>query len=699
MKILLNRLFYMACSYALYALLFAAYRVFFLCAHANADAWSYKTDIMRAFGMGLRFDTKVITILLLPILLLAIADAATHKWHAIRHAAYTAVNGALFGIAAAMLAADFYYYSFFQSHFDIMAMGIFDDDTTEVLRQLWQNYPVIRFVVGIGILTLVSIKVFAWLIKIDIVQKARAWSARMPALSAVMAHRAGRIATCAGIIIAFAVVFFFGLRGKFGTFPLQMDDASISPNPFVNCLTLNGIYTMQQALKHNNNIGGDAQQYLAANGLTLRQLVADFLQCDISMVDESAPLTLINTTTPYNQFLEENPPHVVVIMMESMGSIYWARHSEHLNMLGTLADVLPACHVLQNFMPARNGTLCSLEEFIAQTPWCGVAQSAHYNKTFSTATAMPFARNGYQTSFVSGAKLNWRNIVNYLPHQGFHMMEGKNDILEHNPHAIESGWGVFDEYMFDRIFEKLTVAEQRGATRSNADSVAPQYIFGMSITNHGPYEIPAHYHLLPLRIDDTLRSMLRSTVDIENVTVGNLQTYQYACDALGRFIQKVMASPLAQRTIIIASGDHNLRQSFNFDDMQLYWTYSVPMVAYIPKQYLHGRTLDTRQWACHGDIFPTLYGMALSQAEYVKLGRDMLLDTAATAYAMNAGHRVLTAHGAADVAAGQYLCWDAGKFLKPCPHLAQDSAMQRAVRSAIARQHLKMYLELENVGK
>ncbi|MDR1227111.1 MAG: sulfatase-like hydrolase/transferase [Prevotellaceae bacterium] len=667
-----NKVVYIICSYVAYALLYAIYRVTFLLVYANPDVWSNKQDIFRAFLTGFRFDAKVITICLLPLFLIAIAHSLLVKyghWGGRWRKGYTITNTVLFVATAVALAVDFYYYSFYQSHIDVLVFGLIDDDTKEVLVSVWKDFPVVRVVIALALLGFGAYKLFDRLLRFEPFSKVKL----------------GITGFAPGLLL-FLTVYFYGMWGTFSTFPLQIDDSTISKNSFINQLTLNGAYTFEQAYKQHkrNQVAGNPSAYLQT--MSLRQLVADFLQLDVAEVDEQQPLRHLYVTTPSNPFLKENPPHVVVLQMESMGTIYFAKHTKQLNLLGALEDALKHCYLLKNFMPATNGTISTLEALTTQTPIASVAQSPFYAQYFSTATTRPFLQSGYQTSFVTAGKLGWRNINSYLSAQGFQSVEGRELILADDPHAQESGWGVFDEFMFDRIFKKIE------------KSSAPQYIYGMSVTNHTPYEIPKNYNLLPVTVDDSLAGIIRSTVDINDVAVKNFQSYQYACDALGKFIEKIRKSPFSENTIIVATGDHNCRQLFNFDDNQMYWTYSVPLVAYIPPKYLAKETFNTQQWAWHSDIFPTLYEMALSEASYIKLGRDLVNDKTIP-YAVNADDRVFSESGAFSMSSSLYFGWGASSYLFSAPGLADNPELQKVYRSAKAAHHLKVYLQYENTSR
>ncbi len=63
----------------------------------------------------------------------------------------------------------------------------------------------------------------------------------------------------------------------------------------------------------------------------------------------------------------------------------------------------------------------------------------------------------------------------------------------------------------------------------------------------------------------------------------------------------------------------------------------VPLLLYVPKKYLKKSKINNQLFGSHKDIFPTLFNLALSKAEYVKSGNN-LLDlniTAEKCYATN----------------------------------------------------------------
>src|SRR5689334_18249479 len=137
------------------------------------------------------------------------------------------------------------------------------------------------------------------------------------------------------------------------------------------------------------------------------------------------------------------------------------------------------------------------------------------------------------------------------------------------------------------------------------------------------------------------------------------EAYQYAADAFGAFLDKLKAGPLADHTLVAATGDHNTRNFFRYEGgNELSRQWGVPFYLYLPEAYRAGGTYDARRFGSHRDMFPTLYSHSLSDACYLAAGHDML-----GADHPNAGlalfQYVLTPDGAADgLKSPHYRTWE-----------------------------------------
>ena len=603
-----------------------------------SDLKPYIFDLFSAFHMGLRYDTVVLAYgLLIPLFFLLILLFVPSRY--INFERFTNKFLFYYSITVFMvflwvLIIDFYFYKFFQNHLNLLAFGITDDDTKAVLRSVWSDYPVIRILLS----ALVFFVAFRYLAKY-IVNITRMFPIEKLWIKIVLP-------------IAFFILYGIGMRGSLGTFPIEKDDAVISSNNFVNTLTMNGVFSLKDAFadRVNYQIDVDIDKTMARYGFNSpKEAVLTYLD---KSQNSTAPEKLLIDTTDSDSYLKNHPLNVVFVMMESMSNYYFDLHSPTLNLLGNLEDVLPNCYVFRNFLPCCNGTIHSLEGLLVNSPLTPISQSKYMGVSLQSSVALPFIKNGYETSFVTGAKLGWRNLDKYIVKQYFQHAEGSAALLTSVPGASTCEWGVFDEFMFDRMQQILESSKGK-----------PQFIFGLSTTNHTPYELPEDYKPFPVNIPDSIRKVLRCS---EKIAKKNLTNYQYANDCIGKFIKNLKNSPYGENTMVVITGDHNSLALFDFTDSHLLQKLSVPLIMYIPEKYRKG-IYNPKRFGSHKDIFPTIFNLALSQASFMKSGNNLLsTDSLTSFYGIN-DYKVAMSQDGCVIAQDKplYYQWDGEKTLQP----------------------------------
>jgi len=578
--------------------IFMVFRILLIWFFGNSDELSlYKKDLFKAFWVGYKFDTMALayTMLLIAVFMLAgFLVPARFNYQRFMNLLMRWYFVLSYFILIFLLTTDFFFFKFFQSHFNLLVFGIVEDDTKAVLQSVWSDYPVIRLILMfIGIIFLLS-----WVFK-RITEKR--YNCKIKPLWAKVVF-----------ILLFSGIYFLGLRGSVGVFPLEKDDITISPNNFINSIVPNGPFALIDAIADRENysidpdMGKTLQRYNFDNN---RQVVESYLGKKLTGLGN--PLDSLFSRTPKDPFLEQNPPNVIFILMESMSNYYLDFHSNSFNLLGSLEKELGNCLLYRNFLSCHNGTVHTLEGLVVDTPLTPLSQSKYFNHSFSTSCALPFVKKGYHTAFITGAKLGWRNLGKFVEKQYFQQVEGNSSIMEKVAGASESEWGVFDEFLFSRIFDCLS---------ESAKNNQPAFIFGFTTSNHTPYVHPETYKPYPLIMPQSVVKVLRTN---EEIARKNFTNYQYANDCLGKFIERVRNSPFGKNTIIAASGDHNTLQLFDFSDGQLLQKLSVPFVLYVPEQYRRNFSPDTRIFASQKDVFPTLFNLALSDARYANMGFNL----------------------------------------------------------------------------
>jgi phosphoglycerol transferase MdoB-like AlkP superfamily enzyme len=604
-------------------LLSFVYRLVFLICHGSYTEWQqYASDLPFGFFQGLRLDAQVSLYFLFPLVLLAILSGIVgRKIFSILARIWSSVAVVLY---AALLIGDFYYYGYFSSHFSISTFGIIDDDTQAVLQSIWEDYPV------------AGVSLFFAALSVALVYLIR-WIYRCEALKRLSRQR---VTGYLSFIIFPAVVLL--MRGSIGLFPLRNHDAMVSKNNFVNMVCVNPIVSLKDAYSvyNSSHQSWNVDEMLQAAGYTsAAQLVAEYLNMPADSI-KGDPLDYLQCTTEHDNFLLDNPPHVVFLQMESLGINGLSLQSDNLDILGALKNELNHCVYFPHFLPyTLESTVGTLEGMVIFNVSGSVMQSAKEGKQILSSIARPFKKAGYETRFITGAKQGWRDINIFLPAQGFDHLEGKEAILHDIPQAEVEDWGVFDEYMFAQILHALQHA------------AGPQFIYGMSITNHSPHRVPLEYRLSGITIDEHTKERL---LHDEEYTYKGLSTLRYANDCLGNFIHAIRHSPLAGKVIIAISGDHPFKGFLRSDDEALYDKYGVPLILYVPEHYLRGRVSDTTRRGSHRDIFPTLFHLALSNIPYYNLGQDMFDKKLENNMAIIPSWVIIANEGAVDLQTGRY---------------------------------------------
>ncbi len=581
---------YAACL-LLYLLVAALFRCVFLAWYGQGvDMEGYWGDLPAAFSRGARLDLLVGGYLFVPLLLLA-ALAAAWPHRSLDRAARIWASVAL-PFYALFLFFDFFYYGFFGNHFNILTFGIAHDDTGAVLSSMWSDFPVVRAALVWAALSALLL----WCV-------ALIW--RGKALLRLSQNRWVRRAALLALPLTALM-----MRGSLGVFPLRAQDAYISGNNFVNMVCANPALTLKEAWTDYRRTSDmpSVDELLSAGGFASdRELVAEYLGVPQDSLKGDPLDALLRCVPPAPQGFEY--PHVVFLQMESMGTMGWDLHGEGTDLLGELGDQLPHCITFPDMLPHSEGTIYTLEGLITGTTLPPVSQTPYSGVHILSSVLDPFLVAGYRTVFVSGAKQGWRNLSGYLPAQGFQSLCTQETLLRDFPDAQLQDWGAYDQYMFLEIERMLS-----GATQ-------PQFIYGMTITNHSPFSLPAGLDYPDVAI--TPRIAPRMQIDHQRA-LGNLKTFRYANDCLGSLIRAVRQSPLADKVIIAATGDHSFKGTFSGDPGDMLDKYRVPLILYVPDRYMADRTADTARRGSHKDIFPTLFNLALPGARYYALGEDML---------------------------------------------------------------------------
>lgn len=563
-------------------------------------------ELKKVFWLGFRYDLMPLAYInAIPFILMNIFYFLPGKF-AIRAVRFSAISILFAGYVALiwLYVFDYGFYSYFQEHLNVLVFGFFEDDTKAVITSIYKNYNLPLWLTIIFFLHFALYRLIKFLFSpFDFDLKAKPFSWKMP------------VVFLSGLIM----IAFLG-RGNFGRLPLSLEDAHISKNEFINEVSLNGALTLNRAIKIRKTFGKDQFDYLKGYGF------ADWKQAYAAFAGQTPPtgdiLQALTARTKSNPFLKQNPPHVVMVVMESFGSYWNLKDGDQFNILAELKDHLNQGVLFKNFLPAENGTIGSIVSVSVSEvirPGARFLSESEFMKVpLSSAGHLAFQQSGYETHFVYGGKLGWRDLGKYLKTQGYDKIWGADEIKEAMPELnniapadLGNEWGIFDEYLYTFIEEQLRT------------STKPQLFLVLTTSNHPPFEYPSTYQPANLYLTPEILGQL--TVD-EELAKKRFNGLQYANQKVGEFISRVKTSSLGDHTIVGLTGDHSFWIAKGVGHEQEFKRYAVPFFLSIPEKYMP-TTVDRNKFGSHEDIFPTLINLALSEQSYVKLGEDMFSES------------------------------------------------------------------------
>ena len=588
---------------------FRAYHLISFWPHPGNDLW---TELSRALLMGLRFDAKaaaVAAFVLWPLLCLPLGfrRVVVTLWA---------------GLFALLAVTNYFYYRFYKIPIDSVIFGLFDDDTVSVLLTIVRDFPLLHIAVLLAVTATCMI-----------------WPARW-CLQRLQPAHSGRLHPLAAIGLSVLSLLMWVIIGK-GTLKgmaLQLDNVTATSKPFLNHAIPNGVmslYFAWNAYKDSVDVGDD-RTGLRMQGFEHPQQALRVL---------GGPDT--DDETAIAQWMRQagngrpTGKNLVFVQMESWSAEPMHYQSDRLDVMGALHKTLPEAWHFSNFDAAHIGTHPALEVILFGTPITPITTGKYRSVVLDWSLAHVFKRAGYDTLFVTSGHSGWRELNRVLPTQGFDQVVDAAGLRARYPNAGSGLWGVWDEYLFRYIQERLHDPAQR----------RPLFVFAMPTTNHPPYELPASYRAPNYRIENWPGE--RSDESL----VANLKTYRYANDQLAELVQAVAAGPQARRTLIAATGDHNVRT------MGLYATAERrPLRHRVPFMVWGGGALDCpeaqRAPASHLDMFPTLFPLLGLEHGYLRTGRNLANCTQTPSPGANNGELSLTVLGQVRTPSA---IWDTGR--------------------------------------
>lgn len=599
------------------------------------------SDVAAVLFQGFRFDLKVSAIAgVLLLLVLPWVSAKVQQRIAL----------GLSAVFVLLSLVNLHYFGFYKTPIDSLVFGLVEDDTAAVLKTIWHDFPVVWTLLLVVALTLTA----AWLHRV-LVAKLHP--------DTVLQSRHVAIKLVAVVAVFFALA--FAGKGTLREMALQRQHLTVTTSQFLNDMVPNGVIALKYAWDSRG-----ASQNLQNPFLGLKAMGFDSAMAAAQVLglphgsEEEVKAALVAHDPVVAGAPKKN---LVFFLMESFSAEPMLYQSPKFDVLGRMAPTLAnACH-FKNFDSAQPGTHPSLEAILFSSPITPLTLGDVGRKPIPWAIPKVVKDAGYQTLFITSARSGWRDLNRVLVAQGFDEVVDANTLKEAYPDATLGIWGVWDSYVFKYLSKRMAAQP--------ADK--PLFVFVLTSTNHPPYDLPADYQRvqrdMSLWKGETNSDMLRL----------NLDSYHYAADLLGGFVQEMQSGPHKNDTIIAATGDHNVRSFGIYAEAQRrYLLRQVPFVI-----WGQGLACGEQQTlpASHRDMFNTLLPLAGVNGPYVNAGRNLLKAVGDKPGPIDAP-RAMFFTGEARNAQGMwqlgqsntFVCTSANQSPQNCQFNAQDDQQERA---------------------
>ncbi len=536
-------------------------------------------DAMAAFGLGLRYDARVVAAILLPILIVGSLPYLNPLKYPIMRKVWLTLLGLVSAGLVVVYIVDFIHYRYLGQRLSATALGFLDDAGISS-RMVWQSYPVVRLSLAAMVVTGVMV-----------------WGARRlllrVAAGAEVPGKAVRITSFVVVLLGLAVLVF----GRLGQYPLRWSDAFRLRGEAGAQLALNPIESFNSSLVFRDT-GCDPEKVrehyaLMAGYFGVESLDAANLKFDRSVRARADVVA--------------SRPNVVLVICESFSAYKSSLWGNPLDTTPFFKELAAQGVFFDNCYTPHFGTARGVWATVTGTPDVSPVETASRNPAMVGQHTIIDDFEGYEKFYFIGGSSSWANIRGVLMNniRGLRLYEEDS----YSSPRVDV-WGISDKNLFleaDRVLQKQT---------------KPFFAIIQTAGNHRPYSIP----------EEDLGEFKRIEVPDEMVrrcgfeTLPELNAFRYADFTMQKFIEAARKSPYYENTVFVFIGDHGIGGVAEM--LPPAWTkqhltrFHVPLLFYAPRLLTPQRVHSVASMV---DVLPTIAGIVGIGYSHRTFGRDLLL--------------------------------------------------------------------------
>jgi phosphoglycerol transferase MdoB-like AlkP superfamily enzyme len=476
---------------------------------SGVDPLSWR-DWLTAMHLGLRFDLRLILLLLLPLILIGWFPRCSPFRHGSVKAFWILYLCAAGAMVLLIYAVDFGHYAYLGTRLDVGALRLLENPDVSS-RMLWQSYPVLPCLIGLAAV----LGVFA-----NALYRLIGFAGEIPAPSLDRRRRAG-------IGLAVVLLAGAGLYGKISFYPLRWSDAFFSSHAFASQLALNPVLYLADTAR-------------AGGGALYDEILVRAHYRDMTAwlgVDEPDPKKLDFRRTHTPSVSSDAPPNVILVILESLASYKSGLSGNPLDATPNLDALARGGFYFPNFYVPHAGTARSIFCLLTGIPDVEVRGTSTRNPRVVEQHTLVNSFVGYEKYYFLGGSASWGNIRGLLRNidglrlyeEGYYR-ESRMDV-----------WGISDLDLF------------READRLLRRGRKPFIALIQTAGNHRPYTIPADNEGFQLRHPDGR--------DLDRWGFRSVQEFnslRFLDHCVGHFMQLAESSGYLHDTLFVFFGDHGV---------------------------------------------------------------------------------------------------------------------------------------------
>ncbi len=532
-------------------------------------------ELVPSFWMGIRYDLRWISIILLPIVLVSMRPKFSPFYSARNKKWWTWYLAIITFIVFIFFAADFGSFSYNQTRVDAGAMN-FAEDFGISWQMMWQTYPMIWMILGL----LVAVFIFRWMY-----HKSH-WRVITRTEGKGIPYRRKHF-----VVAALLLCFF--IYGNFSWPPLSRSDSFRFSDSFKSFLAINPLQNFFATLRLRK------PEFNEQKAREAFPIMAEWMQ-----LPDPRTFSYKRIVAPGSNALESRP-NVVLVMCESFSMYKSSMSGNPLNTTPYFNSLCEKGIFFEKCFSPHFSTARGLFAIITGIPDAQLFKFSTRNPGALSQHTIINNFEGYDKHYFLGGSPEFNNFKGLLNNiQGLQMhTEGSFSSPKINV------WGISDKDLF--LEANAVFAKKKN----------PFFAIIQTSDNHRPFMIPAvDTDFVQLRVPEDL------LVKYGFESVEEYNSFRYSDYCFRKFMEAAEKEDYFHNTIFAFVGDHGVAGDASAIYPDAWTTHRltdehVPLLFYAP--YLL-QPQKRSEVVSQIDILPTIGGMIQQTHVNTTLGRDLL---------------------------------------------------------------------------